>query len=126
MDGRHKKSIKLENKPGLNRYYWNLEFDAEPYTAEEKKVIHKVFQELIAMGVSSRIKGMYERFKIAEGAEEQRKIVEPLSQGYISVNLDKDLLMPRAEKGTYKLTLRMGDKKQMQSLEIRDDPLLKD
>ncbi|MEO1215162.1 MAG: hypothetical protein AAFY45_16645 [Bacteroidota bacterium] len=126
MDGKHKKTIQLENKPGINRYYWNLEFDAKPYTSEEKKVINKVFEELIAMGVSSRINGMFERFKMAEGAEEQRKIVEPLSQGYISINLDKDLLMPRAEKGTYKLTLRMGDMVQVQSLEIRDDPLLKD
>lgn len=126
LDGVHSKTISLDQSPGLHRYYWNLEFEAKPYTPEEEKDIHKTFQHIIEQYGFSRLEAMYNRFKHAKTPEAQRKAVEPLSQGYLSFPVGEKYGMPRAKAGTYKITLRSGNEAISKSLEIRDDPLLKE
>jgi hypothetical protein len=122
----NQKVVNLKTKAGIQRYYWNMEFDVDAYTPQEKAGMDSIFQNLIKVYDSSSIKRHYNNFKNAKTGEGQRKIVERLTVGYLTLNVPSEYLMPKAKAGSYKLELIVDGVGYLSTLEIRDDPLLKD
>lgn len=122
----NQKVVDLKPNAGVHRYYWDMEFDVEAYTPQEKAAVDSIFQNLIKVYDSSSIKRYYNRFKNAKTGEEQRKIVERLTVGYLTLNVPNEYLMPKAKAGSYKLELIVDGSGYLSTLEVRDDPLLKE
>ncbi len=121
LDGKNSREIHLEARPGVHRYYWDLEFDAQPYTAEEEKVIDELFKNAIADNSSNRLRRAYRTFKNSSSPKEKREIVGEMGWYF---DIEPSWGIQTAGPGSYKISLQVGDERQSQSLEIRDDPLL--
>ncbi|MEL7119219.1 MAG: hypothetical protein AAFO07_07260 [Bacteroidota bacterium] len=121
ISGKNKKTVELETTPGIHKYFWDLEFDAVPYTKEEEAMINKMFEDLMAINTSNRLRRIYNQFNEADSYREKRDIITGLSW---YVTLDDSLLLQTAASGTYKVTLEVNGEKQTQALEIREDPIM--
>lgn len=126
LSGKYKRVVKLENQKGIHRYIWNREFDPKPYTAEEEAKVEKLFQDLMAQYSFGSLRRAYASYQKAKTPLEKRKIVQRLQRGFMSFKLDGEYGVPTAGPGTYWVTLKAGDQVFRQSLQIREDPLLKE
>ena len=126
IQGKEQHVVDLPVEPGINRYYWNLEFDTEIYTEEQYNHVDQLYADLIQRYNSNSLKRLHKAFKEAKTPAEQRKAAQPLTTGYLNLELGQEYLMPRAEVGTYKLTLVVDGEQYTNTLTIREDPLLKE
>ncbi len=124
MDRTQEHKVKVSPEKGIHRYYWDLEFDAKPYTNEQEEQVQEIFRQMMARSGSSFLSRRYEDFQEADTPDAKRRAVEPLTRGFLSMSIDEDLLMPRAGAGTYRLELIYGEQKHIETLEIRVDPLV--
>lgn len=125
-DGKYKRTAKLEQKAGIHRYYWDLEFDVNAYTEAEYAEVDSIFQQLLAVYDYSRLKSMYRDFQKAKTPRERRAIVNELREGYLRFGIDDELGLPIAGPGVYNLELRIGSETWKSTLVIREDPLKKE
>ena len=123
LNGREKRVVQLDSKPGVHRYLWDLEFEAKPYTEAEIQAIEEMFQIYLAESSSSARRRNYNAFKNAKTPLEKRRIVESAAEHY-SGPVEDTWLVPKASPGAYRLTLRRGKESQTGALVIREDPLL--
>ncbi len=121
----HHHIAKLSPTPGIHRYYWNREFAVEPYTPEELAQITAQLKDWSEISGNRRVTTAYQNFLKAETPYAQRKILEPLTESFLSFDLEDRFLIPKAEAGTYRVELRSGDQVEMGTLVIRDDPMRK-
>jgi hypothetical protein len=105
--------VKLEGKPGINRYIWNYRFNPPELNDAEQKLLEKYiaateWQERRAIG------------------EEMMKSLEERGQKFAGVSRRDNTLNPiPAEPGVYKVTLKVGDRVMVKTLSVREDPMLK-
>jgi len=121
--GDNSKTINVDAKAGVNRYYWDREFEVIPYSDEEYKSVIAALDELYAVHRHSRYLSVKRRFLAAETPLAQRKVIEPLTGGYRSFDLGPLFQIPRADVGAYQLSIKMGDEVITKSLHVRADPL---
>ncbi len=126
FSGEHQHVVEVPLQPGIQRYYWNLEFDTEMYSKEQYNHVDQLFADLVQRYNYNSLKRLYKAFKEAKTPAEQRKAAQPLTAGYLSVELGEEYLMPKAAIGTYKLTLKVDGQEYTNTLTIREDPLLKE
>ena len=116
--------VKVSPEPGIHRYYWNREFSAPEFTAEERAELDAVLQTVVAEIGNSRVRRMYARFQKTSSSDAIRQLLEPLTGGYLNFNFDPKFLIPKAGVGMYKVKL-IGDGQHADGkLIIREDPLL--
>lgn len=124
LDGLRNRTIMLSPQSGLHRHYWDREFAAEDFTEAELKELDNFLNNLVNEIDNGRVRRAYKSFKTAKTSNEIRRIIKPLTSGYLSVDFDEKFLIPKAEAGTYKIKLS-GNGSQSESLiVIREDPLL--
>ncbi|MFC1728984.1 hypothetical protein ACFL6I_01495 [candidate division KSB1 bacterium] len=107
------RTIDLPTERGLNRFTWNLMFDAPVLTAEEERLVSD-YQE-------------------AEGSQERNEIMEQLQdsldkRGVMIGGINRrtgELTGPSAALGIYRITLRAGGMTMTKTLEVREDPIMK-
>ncbi|MBK8515634.1 MAG: hypothetical protein IPL55_04890 [Saprospiraceae bacterium] len=109
--------------PGLNRYYWDREFDATSYTTDEKDLINQVFKESMVRDNSTYYKTLYQRFVKANTPVLQRRVVQQLTSGTQKNPLPKRFGILEAEEGNYEVQISFKDKKAKSSLSIIKDSL---
>lgn len=115
---------KIKAKPGFNKFLWNREFDAIPYTEDELAQLNTAFDKALQNSNSQRLKRTVEKFKNAKDSiVVQRRIITQLLN---TLEVDPSLGMTKATEGEYKVSLQFEDQKQIQRLIIRNDPLLKE
>ncbi len=115
-------SASMKVGPGLNKYLWNREFDAIPYSESEIETIENAFMQLDTS--RSMVKRAYETFSTnTESPREQRQVVERLMP---YMQLDSSMGFQKAGAGTYKVKLRVGQTEMDQELLIREDPILRE
>ena len=117
------KQLKLAPTSGINKYYWDREFDAPEFTSEENQELDAIMETIVNTYSNSTVKRMHAGYKNAKSSDRKRRIVEPLTNGYLSFPVDSKFLIPRAEVGTYKLKLSDGNDSSQNTLVIRDDPM---
>lgn len=123
LDGTEQKIINLAPDPGIHRYFWDREFEVKPYTEAEKSYLVAMLEDWSQTHDIRRLNTANEKFSKADSPYEQRSILEPLTQGYLSFDIDPAFLIPRADVGTYRLSLKAGDHIETAMLEIRNDPM---
>ena len=117
-------SRQVKVQQGINRFYWNREFDARAFTAEENAQIQAFFKEIMTHDHSTAINNLYQRFLKAATPLQKRQIMEqvfrtslyPIPEQY-GVRLAKD--------GFYKVQLRYKNNVEEGALIIQKDPLSK-
>ena len=119
-----KKTVDLPSNIGIQKYYWNRAFEMKAYTNAEYQEVDSIFQHLIKIYDSGSIKRVYAAFKKAKTGEEQRTIVEKLTIGYLTLDIDPKYLVPRANIGNYQIELVIDGKHFVNTLEIKADPIL--
>jgi len=118
------RTVKVDGSRGLHRYYWNREFEADDYNEDEQKELAEVLERISEAYPQRRILSAIAKIPGEPDPEKKRKIIEPLSQGYLSLDIDKKFMMPRAESGSFQIILSNGKEKEIGSLNIRKDPML--
>ena len=122
-DGKLKKELKVPGTKGIHKYYWNREFDTEAFTKEDLEELEMVLRKVRFEINNSRVKSIYSKFKLLEDSDQSRRLIKPLTGGYLSVTFDEKFLIPKAGPGTYKLMLKSKDSVELGQLEIRADPI---
>ncbi len=122
-DGAHSVRKRIKVNQGVNRYFWNREFGAKPFTKVQIDDIHTLFATIMANNSASSIKRMYNRFIAADTPYNQRKAIEPLTGSYLSYALPKEYAIAMAEKGLYHVILHYGKEEQSKWISVRDDPM---
>ncbi|PHN07737.1 sialidase family protein [Flavilitoribacter nigricans] len=125
--GKHHHKVKLESIPGIHRYQWDLSFEPQPYSSAQQERISELFRKLEEQYPGNTyVRRAQTRYQNADNAEEAREAVNYLYSSYLEYPLDEDLRLPEAGPGIYQLKLTVGDQTYLGSLEIREDPLLKE
>lgn len=115
--------IKLPKEKGIHRYYWDRTFDADDLSMEDVAQLDGILQSIVAQAGNSTVRGIYNRFKKAKSSDEIRKIIAPLSSGYLSFKFDDKFLIPVAKEGSYIVEMEDGNSMDKGILVIRADPM---
>ncbi len=127
LSGSKQRTIKLENaEPGVHRYLWNMEYDVKPYTPEQASKMDQMFRDFIAELGSNSLRRSYGSFQSADNVYDKRRIVQGLTTGFFKLDIPEEYRLPKAGPGVYKVVLKVGGKSYSQTLEIREDPILKE
>ncbi len=118
------KTITIDAKQGINRFYWDREFEVTPYTDDEREQVVDALEELYRIHRHSRYPAIIKRFLSAKTPLDQRRVIEPLTGGYRSFELGPLFEIPRADVGSFQITLSANGQSITKSLRIRKDPLL--
>lgn len=122
LSGRQSRKVKLPAIAGIQRYIWDMKFDPEPYSSDQLKVLEDMFKELLARYPMNALNQAYNNFKRASTPAEQRRIVEGMRTGVLSLPISEEYGFPIAGEGAYMLKLRLGGQEWRQTLLIRNDP----
>lgn len=115
---------KIKAKPGFNKFLWNREFNVIQYTEDELVQINNAFDKVLQNSTSKRLLRTFKAFQDAKDSTiVQRRIVSQLLR---ILDIDPSLGVTKASEGEYKVSLQFEDQKQVQSLIIRSDPILKE
>ncbi|NRB51618.1 MAG: hypothetical protein HRU41_28355 [Saprospiraceae bacterium] len=120
----NKKVDTLHNTHGIHKYRWDLQFDPEPFTAEQEKNIRGILENLSQQYSFSGIRRAKAAFEEAETPLEARQAIQILTNGYLSFRLGDEYTVPKAKVGTYMIKLSVGDEVHRRSIEVREDPLI--
>ncbi|MEO0895918.1 MAG: hypothetical protein AAFY71_05940 [Bacteroidota bacterium] len=123
MDGSQQVSLQVPAKKGINRYYWNREFDVAPYTNEEQKEVEDMMLRFTQAIDHRRVRSAYQFIQEDHSNYDKRKRLESLSGGYLNLDIDEKYMIPKAGEGTYLVKLSSGDKEVTTTLRIRKDPM---
>jgi photosystem II stability/assembly factor-like uncharacterized protein len=124
INGKRHKEIKLSAEPGIHKYLWDREFDAPEFSAEELAELDKIVNNIAEQYDNSTVRRAYQRYHQAKSSDEKRRIIDPLTQGYLSFPMDEKFLIPRAGAGSYKVVIQHGNMSSGNILVIREDPIL--
>ncbi len=127
LEGNKQRTISLaEASPGIHRFIWNMEYDIKEYTAEQAAAVDDLFRDLIERYGYNSLRRTYERYQEADNIYDKRRQVQSLTTGFLSLDIPEEYRLPKAGPGVYKVTLKVGDEEYIRTLEIREDPLLKE
>jgi len=116
---------KVSGKKGYHRYFWDRKFDAPDFSDSELEELDEILQAIVVEIGNSRGRRIYRKFKNLKNSDEIRKLIAPLTGGYLNYEFDKKFLIPKAGPGSYYLNLGKGDDVSKAVLVIREDPMLK-
>lgn len=122
LSGRHTRKIKLPAEAGIQRYLWDLQFDATPYTPDQLLAVEQLFKELLERYPMNTLNQAYNNFKKASSPAEQRRVIESLRTGVLSLPISDEYGLPSASEGSYLLKLRYGTQEWRQTMLVRNDP----
>jgi len=74
---------------------------------------------------NSRVKRIYKKFQAMDDSDEIRRLIAPLTGGYLNYDFSEKFLIPKAGTGSYYLKLGSGKDASTSVVVIRDDPMLK-
>ena len=123
MNGRKSVELKLDPSPGIHRYYWNREFKDRAFTMEELSELDRILAAIVQEIDNSRVKRIYAKVKAEKDSDKIRKLIAPLTGGYLNYEFEDKFLISKAGAGTYKMTLSNGTQSSTSVLEIRNDPM---
>lgn len=125
--GRNKHTANLPGQAGIHRYQWDLSFEPQAYSNEQQQRIAELFKQLKdQFPGNTYVERAHARYQDADNPADAREAVNYLYSSYLEYPVAEDLRLPEAGPGVYPLKLSVGDQTYFGSLEIREDPLLKE
>lgn len=122
-NGNHVRVDTLSSEAGIHRYNWDLMFKPEALSKAEQTKALAVLQDLNSKYTNRTLERALNRFEEATTPRQQRQALSSLVENGL---LPSSFGMPEAEAGTYWLTIRSGEMTHSQTLEVREDPILKE
>jgi photosystem II stability/assembly factor-like uncharacterized protein len=120
----HRRTVTLDGAPGIRRYRWDLAFDPMPFSDTEVARVKAAFERLTReSGGGGMLQRLYDRFRVAQTAEEQRRVVRQLRERHPASGLGDEYGLPEATAGTYLLRMTADGNVATGSLEVRLDPM---
>ncbi|MEZ4702267.1 MAG: hypothetical protein R2834_18175 [Rhodothermales bacterium] len=113
----------LEGRPGIHRYRWDLAFDPEWLTDEERETAERAFSQMLSETDHEQLRGAYDRFRRADSPRAQRQALQILRSGFFDAGLGEAFDLPTAGPGEYQLRLRIDRSVWESRLVVRADPL---
>ncbi|MBV6426478.1 MAG: hypothetical protein KIPDCIKN_00990 [Haliscomenobacter sp.] len=120
--GKYSRTVRLDPQKGIHRYLWDFQFDAVPYTSDQKQAIEAMFADLLARYPMNALRQAYTNYQRASTPLAQRRIIENLRTGVMSLPIPTEWGLPSASEGTYFLKLTWGSQEWKQTLRVRKDP----
>lgn len=90
---------------GINRYYWDRLFEAIAYSDAEYEQVMTHLEEVQKVSQSKYVKRTYKKFVETTDPLEQRQLFTALAVRYLNAEVNPDLLVLKANEGTYMLRL---------------------
>jgi len=118
--------IKVNGARGIHRYYWDREFFAPNFTSEELEELEIILKAIVVEIGNSRVKRIYKKFKTLKDSDAIRRLIEPLTKGYLNYEFDDKFLIPKAVEGSYRLKLMDKNTHALSTINIRKDPISND
>ena len=113
----------LDNSKGVHRYEWDLGFEADWLTTAEKAKAKEVFQDLVNTYNNRTLTRAYDRFEGASSPSVQRQALSLLVAAEL---LPASYGLPSAGPGVYRVKIQQGNQTRLATIEVREDPLLKE
>ena len=123
LTGHYQRLIKLPSKKGIHRYFWDKEFDLQPFPKEDDHLALSIIEELLQIYNTSGLRRMKSQWSSTDSDREKREIMSDLAERFPSVKIPEYLQIARAKPGTYRITLKWAGESHYKSLTIREDPL---
>ncbi len=123
INGSKSVDIKLDPSPGIHKYYWNREFNDRDFTPDEIAELDEILASIVTEIGNSRVKRIHARVQEETSSDKIRRLIAPLTGGYLNYEFDEKFLISKAGIGTYKMTLTSGGNVSKSILEVRDDPM---
>lgn len=125
LDDKSTFQTKIKVRQGLNKYYWNRDFDALPYSKEENDWLVAFFKEHIKKDHTNSLATAYNRFSRAGSPLSKRRIVQSIIENLYVSPIDKKLGIPSAGAGIYQFEISGGGSSEKTTFVIKDDPMQK-
>ena len=125
LSGRNRRTLTVDGSLGIHRARWDLAFDPQPLTAEQRAQVNDAFDRAIAMSgfFANRVRAARARFEAASTPLEERAAAAVLRNPFFDLGLGPEFDVPVAGPGSYLLTLTVGPEVFAGTLRVREDPL---
>lgn len=125
LDDKSTFQTKIKVRQGLNKFYWNRDFDALPYSKEENDWLVAFFKDHIKKDHTNSLATAYNRFSRAGSPLSKRRIVQSIIENLYVSPIDKKLGIPSAGAGIYQFEISGGGSSEKTTFVIKDDPMQK-
>lgn len=124
MDGKYSASKTLAGDVGIHKFLWDRKFDGTALSEAERLELFAALDSLLETNSSGSLRRITAAVKETEDSDEIRSLIDPIINGGYGLNLDDKFMIDIAGPGTYKLELISGRNKVLETITIREDPLL--
>jgi len=104
---------------------WDREFEEGELSKEDIEELDQVLGDVAMEIDNSRVRRYHKKLKSLKNSYEIRKLIEPLTRGYLSYDFDERFLIQNAMAGTYKVTLSDGETTESEKIRLVKDPIVK-
>lgn len=124
-DGRLYKEFRVDGSLGNHCVMWDREFETEELSKDDIEELDLVLGDLVKEIDNSRVRRYHKKLKSLKDSNKIRKLIEPLTGGYLSYDFDEKFLTPIAGSGTYKVILSDGETVERTEISLEKDPIVK-
>lgn len=134
--GPHSYSFKIPVKAGVNRAYWNFRFlptEEEIYAYKEalNGVINKLLKKVEKPELQEKLRGIMDEWELAHSMRELNTVRRDLVKDFAVYAggrpfFEEKMFPLEAKAGTYKVMIKIGDLEESGSVQVREDPMVRD
>jgi photosystem II stability/assembly factor-like uncharacterized protein len=114
---------KIKVNQGVNRYFWNREFDSEAFDKQENDWIVNFFKENIKKDNTNALNTAYNRYIRANTPSAKRRIVQSLVGNTLIPPVDEKYGIQEAGPGLYHVEISSGAWQEKGQIVIKKDPM---
>jgi photosystem II stability/assembly factor-like uncharacterized protein len=116
-------SNKIKVNLGINRFFWNREFDSPSFEKSENDWLMNFLKENIKKDNTNTLSNMSTRFARANSPAAKRRVFQSMIENYLISPIDQKYGISEAGPGIYQVEIYAGDKVAKSHVVIKNDPL---
>jgi hypothetical protein len=124
LDGKYSFSEKVSGEKGIHKFLWDRKFDGEELDEGDRTELLTALEELMETHSSGALRRINSAVQKTKDSDEIRDLISPIVNGGYGLNLGNKFMIGQAGPGTYKLKLTSGNLTSVETITIREDPLL--
>jgi len=86
-------NLTLDPSPGIHRIYWNREFEDRDFTDDDLAELDQILASVVNEIGNSRVKRIYAQFQKETSSNKIRRLIAPLTGGYLNFDFDEKFLI---------------------------------
>jgi photosystem II stability/assembly factor-like uncharacterized protein len=116
-------SNKIKVNLGINRFFWNREFDSPAFEKSENDWLMNFLKENIKKDNTNTLSNMSTRFARANSPAAKRRVFQTMIENALISPIDQKYGISEAGPGIYQVEIYAGDKVAKSHVVIKNDPL---